>query len=133
MRFIRGLTQETIKILGRIYQQSKYHQVRQRAQCISLSYEGYQIKELMKIFNVSRLTIYHWFNDWENKRLAGLYDRKGRGRNPKLNPEQKEQVKKWAKEHRNNLDKVRKKVSQKWRIQISKDTIKRVLLSNISG
>ena len=77
--------------------------------------------------------LYHWFNDWENKRLAGLYDRKGRGRKPKLNPEQKEQVKKWAKEHPKNLDKVRKKVSQKWRIQISKDTIKRVLSSNISG
>jgi transposase len=80
MRFLKGLSQETIKILTRIYKQSKYHQVRQRAQCIFLSYQGYQIKQLIKIFQVSRLTIYNWLNDWEEKRLVGLYDQKGRRR-----------------------------------------------------
>jgi hypothetical protein len=45
MRFIKGLSQETIKILRRIYQQSKYHQVRARAQCIFLSHQRYQIKQ----------------------------------------------------------------------------------------
>ena len=58
MRFIRGLSKETIKMLERIYKQSKYHQVRQRAQCIKLSYQGYTIKDLIKLFNVSRLTVF---------------------------------------------------------------------------
>ncbi|QFS51323.1 Transposase [Nostoc sphaeroides CCNUC1] len=57
MRFIKGLTEDTIKMLERIYKQSKYHQVRQRAQCIKLSHEGYTINDLTGIFNVSRLTI----------------------------------------------------------------------------
>ncbi len=84
VRFIRGLSQETIKMLTRIYKQSKYHQVRQRAQCIKLSFEGYNIQELTQIFKVTRLTIYNWFNDWEFFGLVGLYDQKGRGRKSRI-------------------------------------------------
>lgn len=127
MRFIRGLSRETIGILERIYKQSQYHQVRQRAQCIKLSYERYEIKDLMRIFQVSRLTIYNWFNDWEEKGLVGLYDKKGRGRKSKLNDEQKEQIKKWTKQNPKNLDLVRKTIKTEWNIEVSKDTIKRIL------
>jgi transposase len=127
MRFIKGLSQETIKILTRIYQQSKYHQVRARAQCILLSHQKYQIKQLMKIFQVSRLTIYNWLNDWSSKRLVGLYDQKGRGRKSKLNQAQKEQVKQWAKENPRDLETVLSKVQKEWNISLSKDTIKRIL------
>lgn len=127
MRFIKGLTQETIKMLERIYKHSKYQQVRQRAQCIKLSYDGYTINNLTQIFKVSRLTITNWFNSWDMLMLAGLYDQKGRGRKPKLNDEQKKQIKKWVKEHSKNLDLVRKKVNSQWGIDVSKDTIKRIL------
>ena len=41
MRFIKGLSYETVNLLKRIYAQSKYHQVRRRA--IMLSNEGHQI------------------------------------------------------------------------------------------
>lgn len=127
MRFIKGLSQETINILERIYKSSRYHQVRQRAQCIKLSYDGYKIKDLTKIFNVSRLTITNWFDDWETYMLAGLYDKKGRGRKPKLDDEQKEKVKKWSLENSKNLHVVRMKIRDEWGIHVSNDTIKRVL------
>ncbi|PAX60071.1 IS630 family transposase [Brunnivagina elsteri] len=127
MRFIKGLAQDTLKLLERIHKQSKHHQVRQRAQCIKLSYQGYQINDLMKIFNVSRLTITNWFNDWDEFSLIGLYDRKGRGRKSKLNDEQKEQVKKWAKENSRNLNIVVKNAREEWGIYISKNLIRRIL------
>jgi transposase len=127
MRFIKNLTKDTIKMLERIYKQSKYHQVRQRAQCIILSYEGYTINDLAGIFNVSRLTITNWFDNWEMFMLAGLYDKKGRGRKPKLNDEQKNQIKNWAKSNPQNLNIVRKKLQEEWNIDVSKETIKRVL------
>ena len=127
MRFIRGLSKETIKMLERIYKQSKYHQVRQRAQCIKLSYQGYTIKDLIRIFNVSRLTITNWLDDWDTFGLVGLYDKKGRGRKPKLNDEQKEQVKQWTKQSPKNLDVVMKNIRQAWNIEVSKETIKRIL------
>ena len=59
MRYIKGITKETLKLLKRIYKQSKYYQVRERALAIQLSYEGYKIAELMKILKVSRNTIYN--------------------------------------------------------------------------
>ncbi len=52
MRYISDLTQETLKLLKRIYRHSKYYQVRQRAHCIQLSYQGYSIAELMRIFHL---------------------------------------------------------------------------------
>lgn len=70
MRYIKGLSKETLKILDRIYHQSKYYQVRQRAHCIKLSFQGYKISELMKMFKVSRNTIYKWFNNWDLESLA---------------------------------------------------------------
>ena len=39
MRYIKGLSKETLKILDRIYQQSKYYQVRQRAHSIQLCFQ----------------------------------------------------------------------------------------------
>lgn len=127
MRYIKDLTQETLSILERIYKHSKYYQVRQRAHCIQLSYQGYSIAELMKIFQVSRNTLYNWFNSWESSRLVGLYNQKGRGRKKTFNAEQEEQIKQWVKETPKDLDPVQEKIHSTWGIPISKKTIKRVI------
>jgi len=46
MRYVKGLTKDTTKLLKRIYKQSKHHQVRQRSHCILLSHQKYKIAEL---------------------------------------------------------------------------------------
>lgn len=127
MRFIRDLNPETQKLLERISQQSKSSQVRNRAQCIILSYQRYEIEELMKIFRVSRKTIYNWLTRWEDQKLRGLYDQKRRGRTPKLDAEQEVQIKDWVKETPKSLNKVAARVEKEWDIQISKSTLKRLL------
>lgn len=127
MRYIKGLSKETVKLLKRIDKQSKHFQVRQRSHCIQLSHEGYKISQLMKIFQVSRNTIYNWFNDWDKHGLVGLYDRQGRGRKKLFDVEQQEQVKNWVKETPKNLSKVQDKISKKWGIKTSKYTIKRII------
>jgi transposase len=106
MRFIQQLNPDTIRLLQKVYQKSQHHRVRQRAQCILLSYQGYTTKELAHIFNVDRITIYNWFNTWESRHFAGLYDRKGMGRNQTFNQEQKEQIKEWVKLYPKNLDRL---------------------------
>merc|ERR1712117_603111 len=78
-------------MLDRIYKQSKYYQVRQRAHCIQLTSKGYKISELMKIFKVSRNTIYNWLNSWESSNLVGLYNQPGRGRKKTFNSVQEQQ------------------------------------------
>lgn len=127
MRFIRDLNPESQKLLKRISQQSKSPKVRNRAQCIVLSYEGYEIEELMTIFRVSRKTIYNWLTRWEDQKFRGLYDQKGRGRNPKLSSDKEEQVKDWVEETPKNLNKVVTKIEKEWDIKISKSTLKRLL------
>jgi|LakMenE18May11ns_1017448.scaffolds.fasta_scaffold9684145_1 transposase len=131
MRFIRDLTFDTAKLLHRIYKQSRHYQVRQRAHCILLSYEGVTISELIDFFQVSRRTIYNWMNDWEDKRLLGLYNQTGRGRKPTFNEEQKQKIKSWVKLYPKDLKKVLAQIKEEWGITVSKDTIKRVLRSLI--
>jgi len=127
MRFIRDLTPENIKLLERISRESKYYQVRNRAKCLILSYQGLLIKELMKIFGVGRKTIYNWFTKWEDKKVVGLYNNPGRGRKPKLNDEQKKQIKIWVKKEPKRLLIIVEKAKKEWGINISKDTIKRII------
>ncbi|MBW4457126.1 MAG: IS630 family transposase [Nostoc indistinguendum CM1-VF10] len=127
MRFIKDLTIDTTKLLNRIYKQSSHYQVRQRAHCILLSYEGKPISELMEIFQVTRGTIYNWMNDWEEYRLLGLYNRPGRGRKPILNELQELQIKEWVKQSPKNLKKVLAQIEELWGVRVSKDTVKRIL------
>jgi transposase len=129
MRFIKNLCYSQIKFLTRIHKQSKRYQVRQRAHCILLSYQGYQVNELTKIFGRRERTIYTWLNRWERHHFAGLYDNKGRGRKPKLNAAQRHRVKEWSKEHPKNLGKVVALVREKYGISVSRRTIKRTLRS----
>jgi transposase len=129
MRFIQQLSPDTVRLLQKIYQKSRHHRVRQRAQCILLSYQGYTTKELAHIFNVDRITIYNWFNHWESHRFVGLYDRKGMGRNQTFNPEQKEQIKAWVKRYPKNLNKVIALIKREFALDTSRSTVKRILKS----
>jgi transposase len=72
------------------------------------------------------LTIYHGFDAWERRRFCGLYDKKGRGRIPKLHHEQREKIRQWAKEFPKNLRKIGVLVHEEFGITVSKDTIKRL-------
>jgi transposase len=127
MRYIQGLTTETLKMLTRIYKQSKFYQVRQRAHCIILSYQKHSIDELISIFDVSRNTIYNWLNNWEKFNLPGLYNLHGRGRKKIFNEEQSLAIKKMVEAEPKNLNNVKNSIEKKWGIQVSKDTIKRTI------
>jgi transposase len=133
MRHVKGLTKETLKMLDRIYQQSKHDQVRQRAHCIQLSYQGYTIAELMKVFKVSRNTIYNWFNAWESLPLVGLYNQSGRCRKKIFSETEEKQIKNWVKETPKNLDKVPEKIAKKWEKIVSKKTITRIIKAGKMG
>ena len=71
--------------------------------------------------------IYNWFTAWEERSLAGLYDRPGRGRKPIFTAEQREQIHRWAQETPKNLNQVLNKIKKTWKRTVSKDTVKRIL------
>jgi transposase len=67
---------------------------------------GFSIAQLMKIFGVSRKTIYNWLTKWEEQGFLGLYNQKGRGRKSLLSKEQKERAKEWVRQEPKSLKKV---------------------------
>lgn len=129
MRCIQDVSNETVHLLQRFHKQSCHHRVRQRAHCILLSFQGYTTHDLAEIFHVDRITIYHWFNAWEQQGLPGLYDRKGPGRPPLVNPDQKEQIRQWIKMFPKHLNKIRALIHDEFGLDVSQQTMKRVLKS----
>ncbi len=127
MIFLREINPLSVKLLKRIYHQSRHHQVRQRAHCLILANDGVKVPELMKIFNVSSKTIYNWFGRWESSSMVGLYNQSGRGSKPKFNSEQENQIKEWTKSEPRQLKQVVEKAKEKWGIEASTKTIKRIL------
>lgn len=127
MHLEQKLSSETIKVLWRLYRQSKNYQVRARAHCILLINSKYDLKELILIFGVSRKTIYNWKNNWSKYKLVGLYNRVGRGRKEIFDDQQKQQIKKWVKQNPKNLKQVMEKIREEWGVVTSKDTVKRIL------
>lgn len=127
MPLAREISLETQHLLERIYRQSRHHRVRQRAHCLWLRSQGIKPADLRTIFPVTEKTLYNWFNAWDKSGLVGLYDRPGRGRNPKLNDEQKAQIKRWVEASPRQLKPVIKKIKDAWNIDVSLDTLKRVL------
>lgn len=65
MIFIREINPLSLKLLERIYHQSRHHQVRQRAHCLILAARGKKIGELINIFQVNYKTIYNWFDHFK--------------------------------------------------------------------
>jgi len=81
----------------------------------------------MHIFAVERLTIYHWFDAWESRRFAGLYDHTGRGRPPKLTEAEQEQAQQYIAQHPQNMKQVVHLLEQATSKRVSTKTIKRLL------
>jgi transposase len=81
----------------------------------------------MHIFDVDRLTIYHWFDAWETYHFAGLYDHKRCGRPPKLTAEEQEKAQQYIAQHPQNMKKVVHLLEQETRKRVSTKTLKRLL------
>jgi transposase len=127
MIFLREINPLSLKLLERIYRQSQHHQVRQRAHFLILASNGVELEELMRIFKVSYKTIYNWSNRWESEGIVGLYNKPGRGRKRIFNPEQEVQIRNWAKQEPRQLKKTLQKIKSEWDVEVSTETIKRIL------
>jgi transposase len=77
MILLRELNPESQKLLKRISNSSRSFQIRNRANCIILTYQEFSQKRLMTFFNISAKTFYNWLMRWERQGfLGGLYNQK---------------------------------------------------------
>ena len=76
---------------------------------------------------MSYKTIYNWLNRWESEGILGLYNKPGRGCKRIFNPQQEARIREWARQEPRQLKKVLQKIKEEWNIEVSTETIKRIL------
>lgn len=73
----------------------KYHtkaHFRQRCHALLLSDEGWQIKQIAKLYHTRSRSIYTWMDRWRDMGIVGLMILPGRGLKAKLSLEDKDLV-----------------------------------------
>ena len=127
MFLVRDINPLSLKLLNRIYRESRHHQVRQRAHFLILVSQNVKNENLLKIFKVSYKTMYNWLSRWEYEGMLGLYNKPGRGRKKTFNSAQSAQIRDWVKLQPKQLKQVVQKIKKEWCINISTETIKRII------
>jgi transposase len=92
-RYIKSLSAEERTLLEQGRKSNKGYQFQNRCHAILLSNSGKSVAELQEIYGVSNVTIYDWFNRWEEGGIKSLENKPGRGRKALLRTDNKDHVK----------------------------------------
>ena len=101
--------------------------VRQRAQCLLLSDQGYPVPMLADIFSTRTHTVRSWFNRWEEEGIKGLEIRPGRGLKPAINEGDVAFVAKIKEEvsrHPHDLSEVVERLNRRWGTSLTERQLK---------
>lgn len=91
MRFVREPREDEKEELERMTQQ-EVGRVAMRAHMILLSAEGYTVPEIVEIHKTTNITVYKWFDRFDQHGPEGLYDLPRSGRPPKVTKEVEEEI-----------------------------------------
>ncbi len=134
MRFVK-LTEPEIMTLQEGHKNGSQFQFRNRCQCLILSSQGKSVTELTKFFEISRITVYSWFDAWENNGIVGLMNKPGQGRKPILSLQNAAHVKQVKAAIRKNPQSVKSVVAElesKIGAPMHPETLKRFLKNLVS-
>ena len=135
MRFIT-LTEPELMTLQEGHKNGAQFQFRNRCQCLMLSSQGKTVSELAQFFEINPITIYGWFDRWENNGIAGLMNQPGRGRKPILslqNPTHIESVKTAVRKNAQSIKAMVAELESTLETEMSVDTVKRFLKNLVSA
>lgn len=135
MRFVK-LSEAELVTLQEGHKNGSKFQFRNRCQCLVFSHQGSTVTELAQFFDVSKITIYGWFDRWEKSGICGLMDKPGRGRKPILslqNPTHIESVKTAVKKNAQSLKAMVAELETALETEMSVDTVKRFLKNLVSA
>ncbi len=134
MRFVK-LTEAEFVTLQEGHKNGSKFQFRNRCQCLVFSHQGRTVSELAQFFEVSKITIYGWFDRWNSGGIRGLMDKPGRGRKPILslqNPTHIEQVRSAVKKNAQSIKAMVAQLETSLETEMSVDTLKRFLKNLVS-
>ena len=129
-RFIT-LTANERSTLSAGRQHHRQYQFRDRCQGLLLSADGQDVAAIMAVLQVSRPTVYTWFNRWERGGLAGLANAAGQGRRPILGAADAAPVAAAVRANRQQLNDVAATLRQELAKDFSARTLWRFLKSAV--
>jgi transposase len=91
-----------------------------------LSDRGFTLPEIVRIYQVDRDTVSHWFDRWQEKRIVGLSDKFRSGRPSKLLVEEQKIIIESREQDPRSIKKAEEKVYRETDKIVSHWTIKRV-------
>ena len=127
-RFIT-LTADERSTLSAGRQYHGQYQFRDRCHGLLLSADGHDVAAIMAVLQVSRPTVYTWFNRWESGGLAGLANAAGQGRRPILAAADEEAVIAAVRTNRQQLKEATATLRQELAKEFSARTLRRFLKS----
>jgi len=127
VKFVSKLNEEQIIELKRIMKESEKPRIRQRAQAILLSNQGYCIEKIADICEVRRNTISSLIEKWKHDGFSGLEEKPRSGRPSTLTESEKELVIELARENPRKVLKIKAQLEEETGKRVSDTTIKRIL------
>lgn len=134
MRFVK-LSEAEVMTLQEGHKNGSNFQFRNRCQCLVFSHQGRTVSELAQFFEVSKITIYGWFDRWDSAGIRGLMDKPGRGRKPILslqNPTHIKEVRSAVKKNAQSIKAMVAELETTLETEMSIDTVKRFLKNLVS-
>ena len=107
----------------------RQYQFRDRCHGLLLSADGHDVAAIMAVLQVSRPTVYTWFNRWQTGGLAGLANAAGQGRRPVLGAADEALVAAVVRANRQQLKGVAATLRQELAKDFSARTLRRFLKS----
>ena len=130
MKFVTPLSDPEIQTLTDMHRFHPSRRARLRAHGLLLSHQGFALRRIADIYQVSRSAVSEWMERWHSAGLVGLYDQPRSGRPPSLTPEEQHKVDQYLQEHPKDLKQVAHLLEQDSQKRVSTKTLKRLIKKN---
>lgn len=129
MRFIE-LSDFEIEALKKRFGKHKNLVVQKRLRALELSSQYKSMKDISEELNISRTTLYHFFEAWEkaeyNDKPKALFIKEGRGAKPKLDSV-KDELPILVEKYNRNIKKILQILEDEYNIQVCSLTLRKYL------
>jgi transposase len=130
MKYVAPLSDTEIQTLTDMQHFHPSRRARMRAHGLLLSHQGFAMRRIAAVYQVSRYAVAEWIERWQSAGLVGLYDHPRSGRPPRLTPEEQHKVDQYLQEHPKDLKQVVHVLEQETHKRVSTKTIKRLIKKN---
>jgi transposase len=130
MKCVAPLSDTEIQTLTDMQHFHPSRRARMRAHGLLLSHQGFSMRRVAAVYQVSRYAVAEWIERWQSAGLVGLYDHPRSGRPPSLTPDKQHKVDQYLQEHPKDLQQVVHLLEQETHKRVSTKTIKRLIKKN---